>query len=74
MWVEKVRKYIKENVLFVLIGNKIDLLAEVSADEAQEKAQNFGMTYFEMNVTDNQLVNIFFEITTRLFISRQVVN
>lgn len=47
-WFKKIAKYADENVEIILLGNKIDLINDVSIDEddARAMAAGYGIKYF----------------------------
>ena len=44
----------KEDVVVVLVGNKIDLEREVTAEEGQKLAENNGISYLESSALNNE--------------------
>jgi Ras-related protein Rab-11A len=65
VWLEEVRKCVDESsVLFMLIGNKIDLgyTRVVSEEQGKAFAQQHGMFFYETSAKDNTNVQQAFEV------------
>lgn len=52
--------------IILLVGNKCDLLSEVSFDEAQEKAMKLGVYYVETSVKTNYMTDFIFSIVLEI--------
>lgn len=74
-WLEDVRKYAKENIVTLLIGNKSDLInqREVSFDDGKKLAGLHGMIFIETSAKEMTNVNKAMINLTEL-IARQVCN
>ena len=60
----------KENVFFVIIGNKSDLYEEqvVTKETGEDYAKKIGGIFFEITTTDHEyIVNLFNDITDKYF-------
>ena len=64
-WITEARRMIDETASFILVGNKCDLDAEVSTDEAIEKALEYQMHYMEVSALTGKGVNEVFEVAVR---------
>lgn len=63
----ELQKQANPNIVIALVGNKLDLAAsrEVSAEEAQHYAREFGLLFFEASAkTGDRVVEVFTEIGT----------
>ena len=61
-WIEEAKNYAGRNVVLVLIGNKIDLEREVSAEEAAEFAQRHQIQAYEVSAkADVNVQEVFIE-------------
>ena len=62
-WVESINAHAAKNAARVLVGNKIDLEGEreVSREEAEELAQQYGIHYHETSAKANQGLKETFE-------------
>lgn len=61
-WINDCRKYSKNSILYVLIGNKIDLDNEriITYEEGEKYAKNNGMLFFEVSaLTGENIDNCF---------------
>jgi len=74
-WLTEIRQFAGENIPFVLIGNKADLVEDVSAvidrDEVRKFVKNEGGIYFETSTkTGVHVDESFTELTRRIIDSR----
>jgi small GTP-binding protein len=74
-WLTEIRQFAGENIPFVLIGNKSDLIADVGMvidrKEAEAFAKKEGSIYIETSAkTGVQVDNAFSELTRRIIDSR----
>jgi len=74
-WLTEIRQFAGENIPFVLIGNKADLVGDVSAvidrDEVRKFVKNEGGIYFETSTkTGVHVDESFTELTRRIIDSR----
>ena len=58
-WIKDIQQYASEDVVTIIVGNKIDLDSErkVSVFEAKERAKEFNLPYFEVSAKSSQNVN-----------------
>lgn len=58
-WVNSIKQAVGDDVVMLLVGNKVDLVEErkVTFDSAQALANNFGMTYIETSARTAHNVN-----------------
>lgn len=64
-WVENIKKYAKNDVILIVVGNKYDLEAQASTDEVQEKALKYKLIYIEVSAKNDEQIENLFEIVTR---------
>jgi small GTP-binding protein len=74
-WLTEIRQFSNENIPFVLIGNKVDLLEDVGEvidrEEARAFAENEGSIYIETSAkTGINVDDSFTELTRRIIESR----
>lgn len=74
-WLTEIRQFSNENIPFVLIGNKVDLLEDVGEvidrEEARAFAENEGSIYIETSAkTGINVDDAFTELTRRIVESR----
>ncbi|TFG24775.1 MAG: GTP-binding protein [Promethearchaeota archaeon] len=74
-WLTEIRQFAGENIPFVLIGNKLDLMEDVGVvidrDEARKFAENEGSIYIETSAKTGERVDeAFTELTRRIIDSR----
>ena len=74
-WLTEIRQFTKENVPFILIGNKSDLVEDVGVvidrDEARKFAENEGSIYIETSAKTGERVDeAFTELTRRIIDSK----
>ncbi len=74
-WLTEIRQFAGENIPFVLIGNKADLLEDVGEvidrSEARAYAENEGSIYIETSAKTGENVDeAFTELTRRIIASR----
>ena len=74
-WLTEIRQFSNENIPFVLIGNKVDLLEDVGEVIDREEARNFaereGSIYIETSAkTGINVDDAFSELTRRIVESR----
>lgn len=60
---------VQPHTIIVLAGNKCELEPEVTFEEGNELALEFGAVYIEISVKVPINVNLMFEVITRFFIS-----
>ncbi|EGR28722.1 Ras family protein, putative [Ichthyophthirius multifiliis] len=68
-WISEVESYAEKNVEVLLIGNKIDLNAQVSNEKAKEYAKNKNMEFFEASAKTSDTVQLAFLTLTRNLIA-----
>src|SRR3990167_6937178 len=66
-WLQDAHRYTKEDVDFVLVGNKADLPRVVPHDVALEYSQGLGMTFVEFSAKDDVLDDVFIDLATQIF-------
>lgn len=74
-WLTEIRQFAGENIPFVLIGNKLDLMEDVGVvidrDEARRFAESEGSIYIETSAKTGEKVDeAFTELTRRIIDSR----
>jgi len=74
-WLTEIRQFAGENIPFVLIGNKLDLIEDVGVvidrDEARQFAESEGSIYLETSAKTGEGVDeAFTELTRRIVNSR----
>ena len=74
-WLTEIRQFAGDNIPFVLIGNKLDLMEDVGVvidrDEARKFAENEGSIYIETSAKTGEKVDeAFTELTRRIINSR----
>ena len=74
-WLAEIRQFAGENIPFVLIGNKLDLIEDVGVvidrDEARQFAESEGSIYLETSAKTGEGVDeAFTELTRRIVDSR----
>ena len=53
-WLKQIKTHAAENVVKVLVGNKVDVEdRKVSEEEGKRLAAEFGVDYFEVSAKDN---------------------
>ncbi len=54
LWIQSIKlKVVNKNIRQILIGNKLDLKREISFEEGQEFANDYGLVYFETSAKTN---------------------
>ena len=74
VWLEESKKNAEPNVVYLLIGNKSDLVGkeEVSLQEVEKFTQNEGILYFQCSAkTGNNVETAFFELTKQIHAIRK---
>ena len=73
-WMADIDKFAKEGVLRILVGNKCDLAHErqVSAEEAKEIANKYGIKYIETSAKDTINIDDLFVSTAKYLLSKQI--
>lgn len=63
VWLKELRQFADNNIVVLLVGNKIDLKdrREVRKDEAGAFAQEQGIAFIETSALDNSNVDIAYE-------------
>ncbi|CAD8127175.1 unnamed protein product [Paramecium sonneborni] len=57
-WMNQIKQHASENIIKILIGNKIDLQdRSITTEEAQQLATKYGIQYFETSAKDGINVN-----------------
>jgi small GTP-binding protein len=74
-WLTEIRQFAGDNIPFVLIGNKLDLMEDVGVvidrDEARKFAENEGSIYIETSAkTGERVEEAFTELTRRIIDSK----
>lgn len=60
-WLKQIKTHAAENVVKVLVGNKIDCEdRKVTADEGQRLGDEFGVEYFEVSAKENKNIGEMF--------------
>mmetsp|Transcript_23336 Transcript_23336/g.23075 ORF Transcript_23336/g.23075 Transcript_23336/m.23075 type:complete len:101 (+) Transcript_23336:308-610(+) len=62
---EEVNRHANENAIKMLVGNKSDMEAAVSNQEADDKAKKFGIPYIETSAKDAYQVDLAFMTMAR---------
>ncbi|MFX0134637.1 MAG: Rab family GTPase [Candidatus Hodarchaeota archaeon] len=76
-WLDEIQQYGNKSGIFLLVGNKKDLLDErhVTSEEGQRKADELGFEYFETSAkTGDNVTNLFRHVGKRLIERRIVQN
>ncbi len=77
-WLVEVKKLISQEVPFILIGNKVDLLADVGQVVSEEEISNFvekrNVIYRETSAKNGTNVDIIFEDITKIIIKARTYN
>ena len=60
-WMNEVKKYTKDNLIMVLIGNKSDLDHKISPEEIKKKSEFYKIDYFQTSALMNKNINEAFE-------------
>lgn len=62
-WLNELRESAAENIIIMLVGNKIDLkhLREVQTDDAREFAEKNGLSFIETSALDSSNVDLAFQ-------------
>ena len=69
VWLEESKKHAEPNVVYLLIGNKSDLVGkeEVSLEEVEKFTHKEGILYFQCSAkTGNNVETAFFELTKQI--------
>ena len=69
-WVMEVSQYSTENSVKVLVGNKSDMSAEVTTEEAKNKAETMKYEYFDVSAKNDVNINSIFDAVTRSLMKR----
>ena len=76
-WLSEVRKFTEEDIPFVLIGNKSDLVAKTSEDLDRKKiralAEDEGMIYIETSMETGELIEETFTELTKKIIEKKKI-
>ncbi|CAG9315832.1 unnamed protein product [Blepharisma stoltei] len=64
-WMEEVNRHANENAIKMLVGNKSDMEAAVSSQEADDKAKKFGIPYIETSAKNAYQVDLAFMTMAR---------
>ncbi|OMJ82977.1 hypothetical protein SteCoe_16188 [Stentor coeruleus] len=67
-WMKEINDHGFENVVKMMIGNKVDLGNDVSKEEAEDKARSFGIEYVETSAKNSYQVDLAF-----INIARQLI-
>ncbi|NVM04337.1 MAG: GTP-binding protein [Candidatus Helarchaeota archaeon] len=72
-WIEEIKPYAKNDGLFLLVGNKIDLNSErnISLEEGGKKANELGFEFFETSAKTGQNVKDVFNYIAKEIIERR---
>lgn len=77
-WLSEVRKFTEEDIPFVLIGNKSDLVAKTSKDLDRKKiralAEDEGMIYIETSTETGELIEEAFTELTKKIIEKKKID
>lgn len=58
LWIQSIKlKATNKNIRQILIGNKLDLKREISYEEGQEFANDYGLVYFETSAKTNSNIH-----------------
>jgi Ras-related protein Rab-2A len=69
-WVLEVSQYVTDKSIKVLVGNKADMEAAVSEEEAKQKARSLGYEYFAASAKSDLNIKCIFYHITRALIDR----
>ena len=53
-WLKQIKTHAAENVVKVLVANKIDTDRTISEEEGRKMAEQFGVTYYEVSAKDGE--------------------
>jgi small GTP-binding protein len=73
-WHSEIKENIPKKSQIVLVGNKNDLVHKrmVSREEAEELANELGISYFETSATDNKSITTFFDQTVKNLLENRI--
>ena len=71
IWINQIKTEVKENVTIILVGNKIDdeEHREISTEEGEELAENFGLKFYECSAKTGENVNSTFNELVKVIVN-----
>lgn len=73
-WIDAIHQDIWNNTAKILVGNKCDLISEVSMDEVVEMYLRYGFSYIETSIQIKDSVQLMFDVILRLAFDRLLVS
>ncbi|KAH0789714.1 ras-related protein Rab-8B [Histomonas meleagridis] len=73
-WMESITEAMSDPVDIVLVGNKCDMERQITREEAEEKAKQFGVPYFETSAKENINIESTFLEIGRMVLQRKEAN
>ncbi|CAG9318006.1 unnamed protein product [Blepharisma stoltei] len=63
-WFSRAKNFAAKETVFALLGNKKDLMREISEEEAREKAEKWAAIYMEVSALTGENINDVFRNTS----------